>query len=305
MPSSSRGRTWLLGAALLVLLGVGYLAGRLLAPPSGPPTPSPATMLAEPEKIPDQVVVSAGAQRPDTTPDLLPASATALHVFYRFERQPAALPLTLEWRLSNGAPQTVPASEDHRDRNAFLSGYFLLAPATPAGFAPGIYQLTFRNGPEVVAEASFVVAADAAKTLAQQPPPAGETRVVSLLTCAGLNPQGQPLGVATAFPPAGKLYALFTYLNGVNSARFAVRWLAEGEEIPQAGSSVEMNSGAGQGYAWLQAAPPGLPEGRYQVQVLLAGSKQPLATADFTVSAAAPPPSLAPPGAPAAPPVSP
>jgi hypothetical protein len=136
---------------------------------------------------------------------------------------------------------------------------------------------------------------DADKLLTQQAPPAGEIRVISLLTCAGLDPQGQPLGIAQQFRPTDKLFAVFTYLNGVKTARFEVRWLAQGEVIPQATQQVEMQAGAGHAYTWMQAEGAGLPEGECAVEVLVAGNEEPLGAARFVVSATTPPPVLAPP----------
>jgi len=284
---------------VLALLGLGALGwglGQLWPMPPAERLPTPQVMARQPQLIPDTVVVCTGEPKPESTPSLLPAEAPVLHCFYRLERYPAGTPLTVEWRRNGQPLGTLPLEGHRRERGAILAGRFLIRP--PAGaqqFAPGLYQLTFRSGAEVLEEASFVLAVEAARILAQQPPPAGEIRVVSLVTCSALDPHGKPLGVAQSFAPTARIYALFTYVNGVRQARFEVRWLRGEVLIPQATQQIEMQPGAGQAYAWLQAGGEGLPEGQYLVQVFLAGGEQPLAVAQFTVSKPPPPPPPRPP----------
>jgi hypothetical protein len=286
---------WLL---LVVALGMGL--AYLLPLRQGEPGPSPAVMVRQPEKIPDEVVVCAGPQKPESTPVLLPTTAVPLSCFYHFDRFRSTLPLQVTWRLGAQGLGPVPLEGKKTEGGGALGGQFLLRPPGNAPqWAPGIYQLTFHSGTEELVESSFVVGVDADRLLTQQAPPAGEIRVISLLTCAGLDAQGQPLGIAQQFRPTDKIFAVFTYLNGVKTARFAVRWLAQGEVIPQAAQQVEMRAGAGHAYTWLQASGPGLPEGECEVQVLVAGNDEPLAEGTFTVSPAAPPPGTAPSPAPA------
>ena len=287
--------SWLGWLLLLVALGMGL--GYLL-PGREAPGPTPAVMVKQPEKIPDEVVVCAGSEKPESTPVLLPTTAVPLSCFYHFDRFPAGAPLQVTWRLEAQDLGQAPLEDLQRDRGKALAGRFLLRPPSNAPqWAPGIYQLKFSSAAEQVVETSFVVGVDADRLLTQQAPPAGEIRVISLLTCAGLDPQGQPLGVAQQFRPTDKVFAVFTYLNGVKTARFEVRWLAQGEVIPQATQQVEMRAGAGHAYTWLQASGAGLPDGECAVEVLVAGNDQPLAVSNFTVGATAPPPVLAPPPA--------
>lgn len=274
--------------ALLVVLGWGL--GHLLPGPKQADTPSPAVMAREPEKIPDEVVFSATEDRPESTPVLLPVTAVPLYCHYRFERWPKGTPLRATWRLGAQDLGELPLEGNRPEGGGTLSGRFLIRPPQGAAqFPPGIYQVTFHSDTQAVVESSFVMAVEAEKILTQQAPPAGEIRVVSLVTCTGLDAQGKPQGIARQFRPTDKIVAFFTYLNGVKQARFEVRWLAQDTVIPQATQQVEMKAGAGQAYAWLQAAGSGLPEGNYQVQVLLAGQEQPLAATPFAVSKAAAP----------------
>ncbi len=283
---------WLL---LIALLGWG--AGHLWPPRSATPTVTPATMLSQPEKIPDEVVISTSDQRPETTPTLLPVTSVPLYCFYRIDRLPAGTPLQVTWSLNGKDLGEVPLQDHRVDRGPLLSGRFSLRPPQGAPqFPPGLYQLFFRSGAETILDASFVAAVDAERLLAQQAPPAGEIRVVSLTTCTGVDAEGRPVGLTGTFRPGDRIYALFTYLNGVKQARFEVRWLSHDVVIPQATQQLEMKAGAGQSYAWLQAAGEGLPEGPGQVQVLVAGSEQPLATVPFTISRSAPPPAAPAPG---------
>lgn len=289
--------TLLLVLVLPGLLALGWGLGYLWARPKAEPLPTPQAMARQPQLIPDTVVVSASEPKPPSTPSLLPTETLVLYCFYRLERYPAETPLTVEWRLNGQPLGTLPLEDHRRERGTILAGRFLIRPPQGAQqFAPGLYQLIFRSGTETLEEASFVLAAEADRILGQQPPPAGEIRVVNLVTCAGLDPQGKPLSVAQSFAPRAKIYALFTYVNGVKQTRFEVRWLFGDLVIPQATQQIEMQAGAGQAYAWLQASGEGLPPGQYQVQVLLAGGEQPLATAQFAIGQAqAPPPPPAPP----------
>ncbi len=283
--------TLLFALALLGLVGLGWALGQLWPQPPAAPLPTPQAMARQPQLIPDTVVVSASEPKPQSTPSLLPAEAPVLYCFYRLERYPAETPLTVEWRLNGRPLGTLPLENHRRDRGPILAGRFLIRP--PQGtqqFAPGLYQLLFRRGAETLEEASFVLATEAARILGQQPPPAGEIRVVSLVTCTGLDPQGKPLGPAQSFAPTARIYAVFTYVNGVKQTRFEVRWLFGDLVIPQATQQIEMKAGAGQAYAWLQASGEGLPHGQYQVQVRLAGGGEPLATAQFAVGRTSSPP---------------
>ncbi len=275
---------------LALLTAVGWGVGQLLPGHKARETSSPTVMAQEPEKIPDEVVFSATQERPESTPVLLPVTAVPLYCFYRFERLPAGAPLRATWQLGGQDLGELPLEGNHPEGGAVLGGRFVLRPPQNAAtFPPGIYQVTFHSGRDEVVESSFVMAVEAERILTQQAPVAGEIRVVSLVTCTGLDAQGKPQGIAGQFRPGDKIIALFTYLNGVKQARFEVRWLAQDVVIPQATQQVEMKAGAGQAYAWVQASGEGLPEGKFQVQVFVAGQEQPLATTPFTISKSAPP----------------
>lgn len=282
--------------ALLVALGWGL--GHLLPGRRAADTPAPAVMARQPEKIPDEVVFSATEAPPESTPVLLPVTAVPLYCHYRFERWPKGTPLRATWRLGAQDLGELPL-EGHRSENGdTLRGRFLIRPPQGAAqFPPGIYQVTFYSDAQTVVESSFVMAVEAEKILTQQAPAAGEIRVVSLVTCTALDAQGKPQGIAGQFRPTDKIIAFFTYLNGVKQARFEVRWLAQNTVIPQATQQIEMKAGAGQAYAWIQAAGAGLPLGNCQVQVLLAGQEQALAATPFTITKTTAPavPSASPP----------
>ena len=279
----------------LGLLALGALVGwgvsALWPPaPSGPPAATPEEMAREPQRIPDQVVVSDQPELPESTPLLLPATATQLYCRYRFEQAPAGAEVRVGWRRGGQDLGELPLSEHRRERGEVLAGQFTLAPPPPGpGFPPGLYQLSFYAGEEPLGEGSFVVAREAEKVLAQQAPPPGPVRIVSLGTFRALDPQGRPQAPAPQFAPGDRIWAVFTYLGGVKQGRLEVRWLAAGELIPQATAPVEMKGEAGSGYAWLQAPGEGLPEGAYTVEVHLAGNEQALATAGFSVTRTPPP----------------
>lgn len=275
---------WFLGLVVVAVL-VGWGIGRVVPGPQLPPTlPQPQVMVAQPERIPDEVVVSEQEKAPESTPPLLPAAVPQLYCFYRFEQQPSGTPFIVTWRLGKQDLGELKLAGHRRQRGKILAGRFTIKPpGEKKQFAPGLYQLAFRSGAETVAEASFVLAEGAQQILAQQPPPAGEIRVINVSTFRGLDPQGQPLEPSQQFGPQDRVYAVFTYLNGVKDARFEVRWLARAVVIPQATQQVEMKAGAGQAYAWLEAPGAGLPEGNYQAQVLRAGNEQPLASTQFVV----------------------
>lgn len=271
---------------LVVAAGlVGGGLGRLVPGPEPEPIlPQPEVMVAQPERIPDEVVVSDQEKAPESTPPLLPAEAQQLYCAYRFEQYPRETPLQVSWRRQGHDLGELKLESHRQARGEILAGRFTIKlPEEKKQFAPGIYQLIFRSGAKTVAEASFVLAEGAQEILAQQPPPAGEIRVIKVGTFRGLDPQGKPLEPSRHFGPKDRIYVVFTYLNGVKDARFEVHWLSRSIVIPQATQQVEMKAGAGQAYAWLEAQGGGLPEGNYQVQVLRAGSEQPLATAQFMV----------------------
>jgi len=296
-------RLSLLGWLLLVAV-LGWGLGHLVPRRGSPQPPSPAVMASEPEKIPDEVVISPTDRRLESTPVLLPVTVVPLYCFYRLDRLPARSPLQVTWKLNGQDLGELPLEDNRPQGKTALAGRFLLRPPQDAReFAPGLYQLIFHSGGEEIVDASFVAAVDAEKILTQQAPPAGEIRVVSLTTCTGVDAQGRPSGLTGTFRPTDRVHGLFTYLNGVKQARFEVRWLAQDVVIPQATQQVEMKAGAGQSYAWLQAGGEGLPEGPCQVQVLVAGSEQPLASVPFTISktAASPAPTAAAPPLPALP----
>ncbi len=271
-------RIWPLLVVLATAL-IGWLLGGLL--PVGPP---PGLAAATPAAVTrDEIVVSDLPTPPVSTPALLPTAAQ-LYCYFRLEQVPAGTPVQAQWRLGADHLGALDLAGLVRERQPFLAGQFPFQP--PAGkpqFAAGIYQLTLRSGEQVLVETSFVVAQDAARILAQTPPPVGALHVVSLGTYGSLNPRGQPQQPATAFPPVGRIYAVFTYLNGDPKQPLLVRWYSAGAEIEQARQEIKTRAGAGTGYAWLQAGGAGLPAGAYQVQVTLAANSQPLATANFTI----------------------
>jgi hypothetical protein len=285
---------WPVGLVLSAAL-LGWTVGLLV-----PVTPSAAPPATPTAATPDEIIVTDQPQPPLSTPVLLPTTAPQLYCFFRLEQVPAGTSLQAQWSLGGRPLGALDLTGLQLDRERFLAGHFTLRP--PAGmpqFPPGIYQLTLRSGAEVLIETSFVLAVGAEQILSQKAPPAGEVRVVNLGLFGSLGPQGQPLQPAAVFPPTAKIYAVFVYLNGVPGARLEMRWYANGEEMQQARQPVEMQGGARQGYAWLQASGAGLPEGAYQVQVLLQGNEQPLATVDFTIKAG----TVLPPPVPQTPPV--
>lgn len=285
MPTSrlQPGQVWPLFAVLAAAALAGWVVGDLL--PTGA-APGPPTVAPTPGAR-DEIVVSDQATPPAATPPLLPTVAQ-LYCYFRLEQVPAGTPVQGQWRLGKDNLGALDLSTLVLERQPFLAGHFTFTP--PGGqpqFPPGIYQLTLRSGEQVLVETSFVVAQDAERILAQTPPPVGELRIVSLGTYGSLGPRGGPQQPATVFPPVGRVYAVFTYLNGDPAQGLVVRWYAAGVEIEAARQTVAMKAGAGTAYAWLEARGAGLPEGAYQVQVCLVGNNQPLVTADFTVKAGA------------------
>lgn len=282
--SSRRPLAWgWLGGVLLVGALAGWLLGSRL--PTRP-APLPAPVRATTAATRDAIVVTDQAEPPNATPVLLPTTATQLHCFFRLERLPAGTPLQAQWKLGAQPLGALEPQDLRLDRQAYLAGRFTFGPPTgQPSFPPGIYQLILRSGDQVLIETSFVVAQEAEKILAQQPPAAGELRVVNLGLFGSLGSQGQPQQPSKVFPPTAKIHAVFTYLNGVAGQKLLVRWYAAGVEIPQARQEVAVQSGARQAYAWLQAKGAGLPEGVYQVGLYLPGRDQSLVSADFTIKA--------------------
>ena len=319
-PPRRRRRPWAVGcflALLGVMLGavVALLVARKPAEREEISTPPEAAVPAEAYET--RLVFSPTPERPDRTPDIIPADSPVVYCFYELSRVPPDAPLSARWWHENGELGTLELRDLERvpDAEHALGRFSILPPAGAAGdapeaageaaepddahegaagaggFATGVYEveLTSNAVPDVSARDSFMALPNAAKILAGGGEPAGPPVVRSLQTASGVTAEGEAVDAATRFAGDGRIYVLFGYGGVPAGAVLTVRWWAEDSELTDARAEVPVSAEEGRGQAWLEVgAGQRLPPGEYRVSVHLGDEDESLARTGFTITGAPP-----------------
>lgn len=303
-------RRWAVAVTVACLASgfLAHLAAREagLPPASTPSSPSPAQPTVSYPAV-GRFVFGITPALPQTTPPLLPAEARIVFGFAPWPAGARREEVQARWSWQGGPMQEAPVAPIRAPGGAILARV-TLEQTPPAALGPGLGEVELRAHGRRTAHGCFVLAAQAARVLAQQTPPSAQTRVANLLIGASLGPEGRVVRSQGSFGPLDRVYVSFSYSGADLGAGFVVHWYAEDNELQRAKKTLTVNAEAGTGNVWLQARGKGLPPGRYRVTVCYGADPIPLAQAEFRVqpgqtgkSGTASPATKAAPGAVAAP----
>ncbi len=283
----------LLGAGVALVIGRG--GGNEGEPARGPDMAAPV------DSYLTRLTFSATPERPEQTPEILPAEADVIYCFYELSRVSPDAPLSARWSYDGRDLGELPLRDHQPDRDAeHASGRFSIVPAESdegadvegdaeggAGFPRGVYEveMTSPSQPDVIAQASFVALPRAAKILQGGGEPEGPPLVRSLNTAMGVGEDGKPVGATTTFEAdSGRIYAAFEYAGVPPGAVLTVRWHFADTELERARAELPVSAAEGRGQAWLEVGEgEELPAGEYRVSVHLGDEDEELATSGFTV----------------------
>lgn len=105
----------------------------------------------------------------------------------------------------------------------------------------------------------------------------GKVFISRTLTCQGIGPGGEPVGVTSFFPYGTERIYFFFDLEGPVSVPLEIRWLHEGVLV----AKQEIRADPGVSCAWLEAEDHFAP-GRYEVDVVM--GEVVMARAEFVVA---------------------
>lgn len=275
----------LLGAGVALLMGR-HFRGR---------SEAPADVLPPPVAGVSRLVFSPTPERPEQTPDIIPAESKAIYCFYQLDRVPPDAPLAARWWRDGEDLGRLELHELRREEGAdHAVGRFTIKPPAPTAagetqtpFPPGLYEveLTSEAAPDVSARASFMVLPRAARILAGGGEPEGPPVVRSLRTAAAVSEDGEAVDAKTSFAGPERVYVVFRYAGVMPGAVLTVRWYLDERELEDARAEIPIPAAEGVAHAWLQAdAGTPLPPGQYRVAVFLGTEDEPLATTGFTIT---------------------
>jgi len=311
-----RRRPWVVGC-FLALLGVvlGATVALVVArrPAEREEISTPPQAPAPTEAYDTRLLFSPTSERPERTPDVIPAESAVVYCFYELSRVAPDAPLSARWWHEGEelGPLELRDLERTPDASHALGRFSIYPPAgaggdapaeavevespadaqeasaPAAGFATGVYEveLTSSDVPDVSARDSFMALPNAAKILAGGGEPAGPPVVRSLQTSRGASEDGEPVDPSTTFPGDGRIYVVFTYAGVTPGAVLTVRWWAGETELSDARTEVAVTAEEGRGQAWLEVGEgQQLPPGDYRVTVHLGDEEEALAQTGFTVT---------------------
>ncbi len=245
----------------------------------------------EPAATVNRLIFSPAPDRPEATPDIIPAETAAVYCFFELGRLPADAELEAQWWGDGEALGDLPLEDLQREQDVHhASGRFTLrSPAETEGtFAPGIYEVEVRgvHQVEVSVRSSFVVLPQGARILQGGGEPEGPPVIRSLRTATDVTEEGEPVGAATDFPPdVGRICAVFEYRGITPGAVLTARWHLGDMEIERARTEIAIPDSSGWAEVWLSTGEADrLPPGPYQVAIHLGDEAEPLASVGFTIS---------------------
>ncbi|MGD9494690.1 MAG: hypothetical protein AB7Y46_00140 [Armatimonadota bacterium] len=262
---------------------------------------APALPGPPPESYHTRLVFSPTPERPDETPEIIPAESETIYCFYELGSVAPNAAIFARWWYE-GKPLGELPLYDHllEPDTRHAAGRFAIrppegplpagnqAPSGPAaGFPPGIYDVQVGSPaqPDVVAQGSFVALPRAAKILQGGGEPAGPPVVRSLRTATGVGSEGEAVGATALFAPTTRrIYAVFEYAGVPPGAVLSVRWYAGERELEAARAEIAVTAERGRAHAWLEVGERDeLPPGEYQVSVHLGDEAEALASTSFRV----------------------
>jgi hypothetical protein len=249
--------------------------------PSAPPPPARAPS----QPTLDRFVFGITPALPRSNPELLPAEATTVFGFAPWPAGARREEVQARWSWRGGAFQDAPVTPV-RSPDGTLFARVALQQRPPAPLGPGVGEVELRLRGQRAAHGCFVLAAQAARVLAQQAPPSAQTRVSGLAVGGAVGADGRVVRPQAKFQPLDRIWVSFAYSGADPGASFVVYWYAGDNELRRARKTLTVGAPAGIANAWLQAHGKGLPPGPYRVSVCYGADPVPLAQADFQVQAA-------------------
>lgn len=263
----------------LVAASVLWLRAPHGAGPVGPrgvaQVPSPP-----PRERAEGVVFSTTRQEPPTTPDLLPAGASAIYASYNLPELALSPIVEAGWTQDGKRLAKISAADIQPDAQSPGRGTIILRPAGGT-LQPGIYELDIRTQRRRF-KASFVVAAQADTIVGQQAPAEAQLAISQQTVARGVGGKGEPLQPTKQIGTRDKVYFVFRYEGAEPGMGVTIKWWGGTTEIKNARREVTLASTAGWAHAWMQAA-EGLPPGTYKVTLTTSGDAAELARTEFAV----------------------